>query len=160
MTTVNLNIKTDDGVEQIKHKIEAIGLIQLEKSMRVVKEIFDVLKNDEQLLDVVNDLFEEAENMTDEQLVQGLVGSFETLTVRLPEKAVELLSILSDIDIDTLRAQKVMDVFDIFEAVIEENDVEKLIKRAKKSLSVAKTAFKFLKKEKEETKETAVESAS
>lgn len=157
MTTVNLNVKTDDGVEQIKHKIEAIGLIQLEKSMRVVKEIFDVLKNDEQLLDVVNDLFEEAENMTDEQLVQGLVGSFETLTVRLPEKAVELLSILSDIDIDTLRAQKVMDVFDIFEAVIEENDVEKLIKRAKKSLSVAKTAFKFLKKE---TKETAVESAS
>ncbi|WP_144559553.1 hypothetical protein [Shouchella miscanthi] len=152
MTTISLKVKGEEGeVKKVAHEIEAIGVFQLEKAMRTLKEIFDVLQQDEQLLNVVNDFLEESEGLTDEQMVQKLVSSFETLTVKLPEKAFELLAVLSDIDLETLRAQKVLDVFDIFEAVVEENDIEKLVKRAKKSLGVAKKAFKFLKKEKKET---------
>ncbi|WP_144558536.1 hypothetical protein [Shouchella miscanthi] len=156
MTTISLKVKGEEGeVKKVNHEIEAIGVFQLEKAMRTLKEIFDVLQQDEQLLNVVNDFLEESEGMSDEQMVQKLVSSFETLTVKLPGKAVELLSVLSNIDLETLREQKVLDVFDIFEAVVEENDVEKLVKRAKKSLGVAKKAFKFLKKEKKEEETSA-----
>lgn len=145
-TTVTLKIKDDQGnITKQQHEIDDINLIQFEQMMKVVKEIFQELQKDDSLVGLLNDLFgggmkpgenepEELEMKMDMEFVQKAIGSFETLAVKMPAQAFKLLSVLSGIDIEILRKQKVLDVMDIFDAVVEENDLERLINRVKKSL--------------------------
>jgi len=77
------------------------------------------------------------------QMVGKMFGAFQMLTVELPEHAIRLLSILSAVELDKLKQQKLMAVMDIYDAVMEENDVEGLISRAKKSLALTKAKITF-----------------
>lgn len=171
-TIVTLKIKDDQGnITKQQHEIEDINLIQFEQMLKVIKEIFQELQKDTSLVSLLDDMFggkgntgesnqEDVETNMDMQFVQKAIGSFDTLAVKMPAQAFKLLSVLSGVDIEILRQQKVSDVFDIFDAVIEENDIERLINRAKKSLVATVAKAKFLQLARKATTQNSVNHSS
>ncbi|OKL36991.1 hypothetical protein [Domibacillus mangrovi] len=164
-TQVTLKIKGEDGqVTKVQHEVEEINLFQFEEVMKSVKDIFTEVQGDEALKTMFSDLFdgtadaedEEVKQRIDERFIQNAIGSFETLAVHMPTKAFKLLSVLSGIELKTLQQQKVNDVFDIYDAVVEENDLQKLFNRAKKSLAATKVKLAFMKKVKQVTESVSV----
>jgi hypothetical protein len=79
----------------------------------------------------------------DQDVITKAVNSFETLAVHLPEHAFKLLGIVSRIKTEVLETQEFERVFEIYDTVLEVNNIEELINRAKKSLSLTQTMFKF-----------------
>lgn len=154
-TQVTLKVKDEEGnIQKQQHEIEDIDLLQFEQTMKVVKDIFVQLQEDESLKQLFTDLFDEAStneegetelDLQDQQFINNLINSFETLAVHIPAEAIRLLSVLSGIEINTLQRQKMLDVMDIYDAVIDENDLERLWKRAKKSLAATKAKTSFMK---------------
>jgi hypothetical protein len=153
-TTITLKVKDEDGnIKNQQHSIEDIDLIQFEGMMHVIKEIMNKLNNDSSLKELFSSIFSEefdTENVDEKTLMKmdknvlaKAVNSFETIAIHMPQQAFKLLSVLSDIDLDLLRKQKFKDVLDIYDAVLEENDIEVLIARLKKSLALTAAKFKF-----------------
>lgn len=159
---VSLKVKKENTVETIQHEVNPISLQQMENSLVVINDIFKIADEDPRLKELVQEAMEASQQEDNDNaeagFIQKLIGAFDVLLLKIPQKAFELLSILSDVDIQTLRQQEALDVFDIYDAVIEVNDIEKLVKRAKKSLAVtkAKGAVMNLFKKKE-TKEMAAQ---
>lgn len=146
-TKVTVVYKDEKGAEQKEqHSVEALNLLQFQELMKVIKDIFTKVDQDKQLKELFKELFdsEEDDEQADIAFVAKLTGSFETLAVYLPEQAFKLLSILSGVKYDVLVQQKAIDAMDIYDAVIEENDIEKLWKRAKKSLAATKAKLTFI----------------
>lgn len=162
---VNLKIKEENKVETIQHEVEEIGLIQITKAIGVVKSVLKLTQKDENLKSLLEEIFEVEEGQNaldnlenlDNQFMQKLIGAMDVLLTEVPDKAFELLAILSDIDHDVFMQQKVDEVFDIYDAIIQVNDIDKLINRAKKSLALTKTQVKvmniFQKKQQPELKQ-------
>lgn len=155
-TQVTLKVKDNEGnIQKKQHEIEDIDLLQFEQMMKVINDIFQQLQNDESLKQLFTDLFKEGEAQElDQRFIQSLVNSFEVLAVKMPEEAFRLLSILSGVELSILRQQKLLDVMDIYDAVIDENDIERLWKRAKKSLAATKVKMNFMKITRQATRET------
>lgn len=148
---VNLKIKEDNTVQTVQHEIEEANILQVTDAVKVIKDIFVSVNESEQLQALLAELFDEVQNNKDKQveevglmMLQRAVGAMDLLLVEIPEKALKLLSVLSDVEYDTLVRQKPEEVFDIYDAVIKENDIEKLIKRAKKSLALTKAQVKVM----------------
>ncbi|WP_445506791.1 hypothetical protein [Niallia sp. 03190] len=154
-TTITLKIKDEQGnIRKETHEIEDINLIQYVEMMKVVNEIIKELQQDDSLKGFVSDIFgdqyktsesdaEELVKEMDASFVLKAVNSFQTLAIKMPEKAFKLISVLSGIDLEVLKKQKFIDVMDIYDAIIEENDIEKLVNRIKKSLALTVTRMKF-----------------
>lgn len=147
-TTVTLVQKNGEDIKRIAHEIEDINLLQFQNAMKVIKDIVVEVQNSPELAALVQDLFasDEGENdqmKLDKQFISNLIGSFELFLVHLPDQAFKLLSALSNIKLEQLKEQKVMAVFDIYDAVLEENDIEALVERGKKSLAKSKAALAF-----------------
>jgi hypothetical protein len=153
-TTITLKVKDEQGnVIKNQHVIEDINLIQFEQMMGTIKEIIKEMKNDESLSDLLSNILdgtskdeenpEELVKQLDNDFVLKLANSFETLAVRMPQQAFKLLSVLSGVELDILRQQKFIDVLDIYDAILEENDLERLISRVKKSLALTGAKLKF-----------------
>lgn len=163
MTQVTLKIPAEDGTKNIKHEIEKIKLFQFMTTITIVKDILKEVSEDETLkglffsdkdevpTDLSPEQIEEHVKNLDKQFIEKAIGSFQTLAVSLPEKAVELLSCLSGVEEDVLKQQELFDVFEIFDAVVEVNDIDALIGRIKKSLGATVGKLKFLQKRKEAT---------
>jgi hypothetical protein len=147
-TTVNLVQKNGDEIKKIQHEIEDINLLQFQNAMKVIKDIVVEVQKSPELAALVQDLFageggETDELKMDKQFLSNLIGSFDLFLVHLPDQAFKLLSTLSNIELNTLKEQKVLAVFDIYDAVLEENDIEALVERGKKSLAKSKAALAF-----------------
>jgi hypothetical protein len=153
-TTITLKVKDEQGnVIKNQHVIEDINLIQFEQMMGTIKEIIKEMKNDESLSDLLSNILdgtskdeenpEELVKQLDNDFVLKLANSFETLAVRMPQQAFKLLSVLSGVELDILRQQKFIDVLDIYDAILEEKDLERLISRVKKSLALTGAKLKF-----------------
>ncbi len=152
-TTVVLKIKDEHGnITKQNHGIEDIDLDQFQQLMKTVNDIIKQLKEDHSLKELVSEVFESEEDEPDiedvikdkdTEFILKAVNSFETLLIRLPEQAYKLLSILSGIELSLLKKQKLMDVMDIYDAILEENDIERLITRIKKSLVLTGAKLKF-----------------
>ena len=148
-TTIDLKVKDEQGNTNIeKVSVEEITLFQFQRIMKNIKEIFDEVQKDESLADLFEELFSEAEGKNEKDLdkffIEKIIGSFGTLFEYFPDQAINLLSTFSGIDKDLLGKQKITTVFDVYDAVVDENDIEGLFKRAKKSFSKMKSAMKFL----------------
>jgi hypothetical protein len=153
-TVITLKVKDEQGnVTKRQHEIEDINLLQFEKMMEAIKEIIHELRSDGSLTDLVSQTFEgevkpdeaeEDELAKDADFIMKIVNSFETLAIRMPKQAFKLLSVLSGVELSLLLQQKFIDVLDIYDAVVEENDIERLVNRVKKSLSVTMAKTKFL----------------
>jgi len=159
---VNLKIKENNKVETIQHEVEELNLFQVTRAIKVIKDVFKIAQEDDNLQALLSEMFEEAQSeegtdQSGQNFAQHLVGAMDILLEELPEKAFELLSILSNVDYDTFVQQKPEDALDIYDAVIQVNDLEKLINRAKKSLALTKAQTKvmnlFPKKEQQEQKQ-------
>lgn len=155
---VTLKIKKDNTVESVQHEVEPINLFQFQKALKIIKEVFDIIQKDESLKTLLAEAIESAESdeqELDSRFVQYLIEAFEVLLINIPEKAFELLAALSGIGYDTLMSQQPEDAFDVYDAILEVNDIEKIINRAKKSLAATKSKTKFLSflKKKEETQQ-------
>lgn len=148
MTTITLKTKQGDTVKKGQHEIEAINLFQLSDSLKVVKDVFSLMQDDPALQELFAQLFaDDADDneALDAKFLRHAVGAFEVLLINVPEKAYELLAAMSGIKLETLKEQKVMDVFEIYDAILEENDIEKLVTRGKKSLAATKVKMNFMK---------------
>ncbi|MBP3950341.1 hypothetical protein [Bacillus suaedae] len=164
-TTINLKIKDEKEsiIKSISHEIEDIDLGQFQEMMKVINEILKGLQEDPALKDLFSSLFQEDQvdpedptsteekkketeglDFVDKKFLSNLINSFEPLLVHMPDKAIKLLSILSGISLQVLKKQKLFVVLDIYEAVIEENDLERLVNRIKKSLVATRTKMAFM----------------
>lgn len=151
-TTVNLKIKQQDGsVKTTPFEVEGINLYQFEDVMKIVKNAFVELQKDDALQGLLESLFANPEGETEEQalameqrFLQNLVGGFDVLLVEMPSKAFEMISTLSGIELEVLKKQSPETAFDVFDAILEANNVEKLVERAKKSLAKTKAKMTFL----------------
>ncbi|WP_339233805.1 hypothetical protein [Oceanobacillus sp. FSL W7-1281] len=151
---VNLKIKEGNTVQTEQHEVEQLNLIQFQRSLKTIKEIVDLAQNDESLRDLMQEISSDANQdteITPEFLISRLSGAFEIVLINIPDKAFELLATLSGVEKETLMAQPAEDAFDIYDAVIQVNDIERLWNRAKKSFSATKSAMKFMKKVKKAT---------
>lgn len=73
------------------------------------------------------------ESLKDQRFVNGIAGAFDKLLDTLPERAVNILSILSGIEYDVLIQSDFLDLMDVYDAVMQENDIMKIVDRIKKS---------------------------
>lgn len=160
-TTVTLKIKSEEGtIINKQHEIEAINGYQFENVMKVVNNIMRELQQDQSLKSLFSSLFGDqdvrdvdlAKMNTD--ILMNAVNSFESLFIMMPGRAYELLAVLCDVDVDVLKSQKVEDLFNFYDAVLEQNDIERLISRVKKSLALTQTKMKFLNMIKKATNQT------
>ncbi|WP_068672277.1 hypothetical protein [Oceanobacillus sp. Castelsardo] len=147
---VTLKIKEENTVETRQHEIEELNLIQITRAIKVIKDVMKLAQEDQNLKALFEDIFDaeqeeglNADNL-DQNFIQKLIGAMDVLLAEIPEKAFELLAILSDVEYEVFMQQKPDDVFDIYDAVIQVNDIEKLIKRAKKSLALTKSQVKVI----------------
>ena len=145
---INLKITKDNSTETVQHEIEPINLFQFKEAMKILKDVVDQLRQDDMLQPLLDGIegAEAEDGAEDQAMAAFLAGAFELIMIEIPEHAMHLLATLSGIKHDDLLQQKVEDAFDIYDAVIEVNDLEKLIKRGKKSLAVTKSRTAFLRK--------------
>jgi DNA-binding response OmpR family regulator len=171
MTTVTLKVpQMVDGekvIKKVQHDIEPIKLFQFTKTLAAVKDILNALNEDGTVAEFFETTFaaqpelkdgkidekaiEEMTKQADNQFLVNAIKSFESLAVRVPDKAFELLAVLSGIEREVLDQQDILDVLDIYDAVLEANDIEGLITRLKKSLGATIGKMKFLQKRKQAT---------
>lgn len=78
-------------------------------------------------------------------------GSFELILENAPESLQNLISIASDIEYEKLDEQNIYTFLDVVDAVVEVNDIPKLIERLKKSKDAYSTVIKAIFPKKEET---------
>jgi hypothetical protein len=157
MTQITLTVEkqTEDGIVS-KGEVVNIKKLNFRKFIGVsktVKDIIETVKKDETLVEVFRQMFVGApdlENETPEEKAERdaefmgkLVLAFQTLAVEVPEKAIELLGQLSGIDVDVLMDQDFEVVLNVYDAVIEVNNVPDLIERVKKSSELTKSAMKL-----------------
>lgn len=147
-TIIQMKIKDESGnIKAENHEIEEIRLDQYIGMMKVINDILKELKGNEGLIDLLNyigagDDTAPAKEM-DQAFVVNIINSFDVLAVRMPEKAINLLSVVSGIKSEALNKQTMTTIMDVYDAIISENDIEKLINRAKKSLALTKSKIKL-----------------
>lgn len=144
---VTIKIKEGNTVKKEQHEIEEINILQMTRAIKVIKDILDTASKDEHLLALLTEFFTEeksVEEVAPQSFASHLIGSLDVLLIEVPEKAFELLSVLSGIEYDIFMQQKPEEVFDIYDAILEVNDIERLITRAKKSLALTKAQKIFM----------------
>lgn len=152
--TVKITLKTRDkegkiGSEQVE--IDSMNGFQFQAIMKVINSIAKKIQADESIKGLFQSVFG-GQNINDleiadvsNEIIKNAVGSFDTLLINMPDKAYELLSAATGIDVNLLLGQKVEDIFDVYDAIVETNDIEKLVDRVKKSLALTKTKMAFMK---------------
>lgn len=150
-TTVTLKVRDHEGnIINKQHEIEAINGFQFEAVMKVINSIMKDMQQDESLKGLFSSLFgdQDVREMDlaklNSDLLMNAVNSFESLFIHMPGKAYELLAVLSNIEVDILKSQKFEDIPNFYDAVLEQNDIERLINRVKKSLALTQTKMKFM----------------
>lgn len=136
-------------------QVKKISLFQFSKTVKTITDVLKMASENQAISDLIDNIMfaasagdeEEADNVFKAQSMQAII----TLLNETPEKAFDLLATLSGIEKDHLMKQDVETAFDVYDAILEVNDVEALITRAKKSLTATKQATKFMKKVQQST---------
>lgn len=147
-------------IEMEKVVVKRMKTRQLNQTMKVVTAILEIIADSPDLQEMIFDMFKggrdfnreiyKVEGLTDEeieeerrkfidqkndQFVGAILSAFPLILGRLPDLTVELLSAVSKIDLDTLLDQEPVLLFDVFDAIVEVNDLKELINRGKQSSS-------------------------
>jgi len=149
--TVTLKFRDNDGnVKSDKREITALTGNSFINMMSAINGIMGAMSKNESLKGLFKEIFgdEDVKEVDlaklNSRILLNAVNSFESLFVSLPEHAFILLSAISQINVDELKSQEFLDLLDIYDAVIEVNDTEKIISRVKKSLALTRAKTKFL----------------
>lgn len=100
------------------------------------------MKPEEKKLDIANVQANDLDKLKDERFVNTMAGALELLLDTMPERAFRLLSLLSEIDEETLKNTYFEELFDVYDAVMAENDISRIVDRVKKSFSGTKDNWK------------------
>ncbi|HLR58918.1 MAG TPA: hypothetical protein VK094_00370 [Pseudogracilibacillus sp.] len=151
---VNLKIKNEEenSVKTEQFEVEEVSLFQVTRAIKVIKDIVSLTKEDEDLKallaqffdDAQSDIAESDEDEAGNKILEHATGALDVLLMEVPDKAIELLSALSGVGLDTLMQQKLDDAFDVYDAIIQVNDIDKLIQRAKKSFALTKSQTRIM----------------
>lgn len=137
-------------IENVTYEIKKAKFIQLTKLMSTVTDIIKEVKTNDDLKSLfsafsqeVNHEDEEAVRKVEMDIISKSVEAFPTIAVKLPEQALEILSALSRINKEVLEEQELENILEVYDAVLEENNIQEIIERAKKSLTLTTTKFNF-----------------
>jgi hypothetical protein len=154
MAKVSLTIKTGNVKESQVFEIDRITTFQALKLKTEIGTIMKELKDNGELTNVIEGLtngqlditalkptvegevdvtVEEIESLKDQRFINGLAGAFDKLLDTLPERAMNILSIMSGIDRETLEKTYLDELFDVYDAIMQENDIMRIAERIKKS---------------------------
>lgn len=153
-------------IEMEKVVVKRMKTRQLNQTMKVVTAILEIIADSPDLQEMIFDMFkggrdfnreiykveglsnEEIEeerrkfiDQKNDQFVGAILSAFPLILGRLPDLTVELLSAVSKIDLDTLLDQEPVLLFDVFDAIVEVNDLKELINRGKQSSSTIQTVL-------------------
>lgn len=159
MTKVNIKDvqpNKDGSVEVLSSsnevEIKAIRPAQFGALTKVINETLkDLKKNDEFKLTVQN-LFGEYQDgfdfedllCSEEFNIFSVMDAVGFLLEKVPDRFTEIVAIMSDINRFTVENQDMDTYFDLIEAIIEVNDIEKIVARIKKISSQMGKTFGFL----------------
>lgn len=171
---LNLIKDTETGTENVQVIIRKMKFRQFENVIKIVNDIYKLIQEDPALQTVFAELFGEEdpidpaimEKFNDEEkeqiekdrkkaaeqrFIKGMMDSFQLLLTKVPAEAIRLLTALSDIDRELLADQELETVLDVYDAVLEVNEIEEIWERLKKSFDTTKKAMKFMTKRRQAT---------
>lgn len=124
-----------------------------EENRRLYEEAIENAKSDDDKVNVFQYDGSEAFKRAGAQFFKDVLGSFEIVLENAPDSLQNLISQASNINADVIGQQNVYTFLDIIDAVIEVNDIPKLIERLKKSKDSFSMVLAVLFPKKEQTKD-------
>ncbi|MFU1768730.1 hypothetical protein ACM3BN_06450 [Mammaliicoccus sciuri] len=124
-----------------------------EENRRLYEEALEKAKSDDDKVNVFQYDGSEAFKRAGAQFFKDVLGSFEIVLENTPDSLQNLISQASNINADVIGQQNVYTFLDIIDAVIEVNDIPKLIERLKKSKDSFSMVLAVLFPKKEQTKD-------
>ncbi|HDR7892758.1 TPA: hypothetical protein QCY29_005226 [Bacillus toyonensis] len=130
---------------------------QFKKALKKINEIVDMFKKNEATEGLVEYFMEmegsegataEKKQLDDKIFIENVMNAMNVLFDEVPDEATELLAIITGIDEDLIDEQEYMILFDLIDAVIEENDLKTLVERAKSTFTAARQKFGGMVKDK------------
>lgn len=131
-----------------------------EENRRLYEEALEKAKSDDDKVNVFQYDGSEAFKRAGAQFFKDVLGSFEIVLENAPDSLQNLISQASNINADVIGQQNVYTFLDIIDAVIEVNDIPKLIERLKKSKDSFSMVLKVLFPKKEQTKDEVMSATS
>lgn len=166
MTKVNINLFDQDKqgnlheTDQSKAiEIKPVRPGQLGAIAKVINSIQKDLQDNKEFQATVTNLFGQyTEGFDIEDLIRNedfnifdVLDALGFLIEKVPERTIELTSVASGIDSAYLEHQDMDTFFEIIEAVVEVNDIEKIVKRVKSLMDKVGKAMNFNKGTKQTT---------
>lgn len=149
--------------EENQFTVDRISFMAMIDLMKQVGSVLDEVKQNENLKAMIEGMFdgtfevdekeadnvdeerkrrmEQLEKMKDERFMNGLTQSLGILMNEMPDRALKLISTASEIDEDVIKRAYADEIMDVFDAIIDENDIVKLVGRVKKSLTNTKAKW-------------------
>ncbi|MEB8206573.1 hypothetical protein [Mammaliicoccus sciuri] len=127
-----------------------------EENRRLYEEALEKAKSDDDKVNVFQYDGSEAFKRAGAQFFKDVLGSFEIVLENAPDSLQNLISQASNINADVIGQQNVYTFLDIIDAVIEVNDIPKLIKRLKKSKDSFSMVLAVLFPKKEQTTDEVI----
>ncbi|WP_204256635.1 hypothetical protein [Mammaliicoccus sciuri] len=131
-----------------------------EENRRLYEEALEKAKSDDDKVNVFQYDGSEAFKRAGAQFFKDVLGSFEIVLENAPDSLQNLISQASNINADVIGQQNVYTFLDIIDAVIEVNDIPKLIERLKKSKDSFSMVLAVLFPKKEQTKDEVMSATS
>lgn len=131
-----------------------------EENRRLYEEALEKAKSDDDKVNVFQYDASEAFKRAGAQFFKDVLGSFEIVLENAPDSLQNLISQASNINADVIGQQNVYTFLDIIDAVIEVNDIPKLIERLKKSKDSFSTVLAVLFPKKEQTTDKVTQAIS
>lgn len=131
-----------------------------EENRRLCEEALEKAKSDDDKVNVFQYDGSEAFKRAGAQFFKDVLGSFEIVLENAPDSLQNLISQASNINADVIGQQNVYTFLDIIDAVIEVNDIPKLIERLKKSKDSFSMVLAVLFPKKEQTTDEVMPATS
>ncbi|MCC2090302.1 hypothetical protein [Mammaliicoccus sciuri] len=131
-----------------------------EENRRLYEEALEKAKSDDDKVNVFQYDGSEAFKRAGAQFFKDVLGSFEIVLENAPDSLQNLISQASNINADVIGQQNVYTFLDIIDAVIEVNDIPKLIERLKKSKDSFSMVLAVLFPKKEQTTDEVMPATS
>lgn len=127
-------------VKQLKQALKKIQeVINLVQAGEGTSELIEYFMGMDKEPGSVNDALE------DKMFIDNILGAFKVLFHKLPDEITELLAIVSGVDEEIIDDQEYDVLFEVFEAIIQENDIKGMIDRAKNTFFMARSKWGVLK---------------
>lgn len=149
MAKIMITKEVNGAREEENVRIGRMKVRQLKKTLKKIQEIVSMVEGEESVSELMNyfmDMKAEAgetpegnpdiklgEEMENKIFMSNLMGAIKILLNQLPDEFIELISIISGLDEELIDDQDYDVLFDIIEAIIEENDINTIVKRTKEA---------------------------